>query len=233
MCNWGNGLAGGRAGGDSHQPVLSENWSSGAAATSVNVWLAGMPSTENARRLTLQETLTSTTWAPLAQSAGPTGCPPASSSHGGGGGPRAQVVQVGLRRGLRRLLHASVADFERGLAHGVARGGADLAARAHPLPARRHQQEQQREGGRGDHELDRHRPPVPGRLAPVRFHPQFVPWLAAVLKHSTGPLTVSVIVSGKMPVSLPLTVSDTVFVAGSNLTCETETSPSTLVSRPW
>lgn len=64
-------------------------------------------------------------------------------------------------------------------------------------------------------------------------HPQFAPSLADVLKHSTGPLTVSLIVSGKMPVSLPLTVSVTVFVPWSYSIRDTETSLSTLVSRPW
>jgi hypothetical protein len=46
----------GQVGAVAHQPVLSENWSRGAAATSVKVWLAGMPITVNAFRLTLHET---------------------------------------------------------------------------------------------------------------------------------------------------------------------------------
>ena len=43
--------------------IVAEEGSSGAAAVSVKVWLAGMPIIENTRRLTLQLTVTSSTWA--------------------------------------------------------------------------------------------------------------------------------------------------------------------------
>src|SRR5690242_11957359 len=40
-------------------------------------------------------------------------------------------------------------------------------------------------------------------------HPQATPWLAWVRKHSIGPVTVSLMVSGQMPVILPLIVTET------------------------
>jgi hypothetical protein len=72
-------------------------------------------------------------------------------------------------------------------------------------------------GGYGQGDMGGGSPPCRKGSPPreITAHPQFAPPLCAVLKHSTGPVTVSLTASGKMPLSWPLTVTDTVFAAWS------------------
>ena len=61
---------------------------------------------------------------------------------------------------------------------------------------------------------------------------QAAPALAWVRKHSIGPVTVSVIVSGHTPVSFPDTVTETVSATVPGVACAV-TAESRLVSSPW
>ena len=60
--------------------------------------------------------------------------------------------------------------------------------------------------------------------------PHAAPWLAWVRKHSIGPVTVSLMVSGQMPVILPRTVTETVPFCPAALCAVT--AEIRLVSRP-
>src|SRR6266852_7791685 len=131
---------------------------------------------------------------------------------GGGGAAGADAGQVLVRRAPRVVLRVREGAGQRRGADGVAGGGADLPGQVEPLAAGADQEQEQDEGGRGDDELHGHRAAVacPSWCPPVESQPHVIPWLAWVRKHSTGPLTVSLMVSGQMPVSFPVTVTETV-----------------------
>src|SRR6185437_2734136 len=154
------------------------------------------------------------------------------------GAAAAPGAEVGLGRGLGVVLRVGERAGQRGGANRVAGGRAHVAGRAEPLAAGAHQQQEQHEGGRRHHELDGHRAAVIREPAPEPApgsssqgsQPHAAPWLAWVRKHSIGPDTVSLMVSGQMPVILPWTVTETVpFWPG--LACAV-TPEIRLVSRP-
>ena len=213
---------------------LSSKGSRGAAAVSPKVWLTGKPMTWNAARLATQDTVTSMSCA-TAKSPAPTGAPFVNNwTFVAGRAAAAHAGQVGLRRGLRVGLRVGEGAGQRRGPDRVPGGRAHLPGQVQPLAAGGDQQQEQHQGGRRDHELDRHRAAVvrwPFQSLPQRCHPQATPWLAWVRKHSIGPVTVSLMVSGQMPVSLPLIVTETMPLLRRGAACAV-TPEIRLVFRP-
>ena len=138
----------------------SSNGSSGAVALSPKVWLTGKPMTWKAARLATQDTVTWICCA-TAKSPAPTGAPSWNSWTLVAGAPplhrapRSDWAAAWALACASAKVRASEAAADR-----VAGGRAHLAGRAEPLAARAHQQQEQHEGGRRHHELDRHRAAV-------------------------------------------------------------------------